>query len=50
MSQAAAGTRGNGIGVGRENEGKRDKKHNYIDKILVDTIGMPSIDHVRFII
>jgi hypothetical protein len=38
------------LGVGRENYGKRDKKRNYIDRILVDAIGVPSIGHETFII
>jgi flagellar biosynthesis GTPase FlhF len=38
------------LGLEERMRAKEIKKHNYIDKILVDTIGMPSIDHVTFII
>jgi hypothetical protein len=38
------------LGVERENWGKRDKKCNYIDKILVDVIKITSIGRETFII
>jgi hypothetical protein len=50
-SQAAAGTKREwNWGLEERIRAKEIKKRNYIDKILVDTIGMPSIGHGAFII